>query len=152
MRCKLITYLNLAKWSQIYLCPLFWKSQLVASFYFRLFCCIMSCILRHLYTEPFGSCLYTYVVWSVYKGERGYALWPFKNKIYFRPHIGSQEINFSLGYHIGVPTGVPLKKYRPGNITVKELKSKIRGWKKKKLSQVNVRKNCELRRIKANFL
>ena len=37
-------------------------------------------------------------------------------------------------------------------MTVKELKSKIRGWKKKKLSQISVPKNCERWQMKANFL
>ena len=41
---------------------------------------------------------------------------------------------------------------RPEQMTVKELKSKIHGWKKKKLPQINVPKNCKLRRIKAIFL
>ena len=36
-------------------------------------------------------------------------------------------------------------------MTVKELKSKIHGWKKKKLAQINVPKNCKLRRMKAIF-
>ena len=31
-----------------------------------------------------------------------------------------------LGYSIGVPVGVPLKKYRPEQITVKKLKADIR--------------------------
>ena len=30
-----------------------------------------------------------------------------------------------MGYPIGVSTGVPLKKYRPEQITVKELKANI---------------------------
>ena len=56
-----------------------------------------------------------------------------------------------MGYPIGVPIVSPLKKYRPEQMTVKDLKSKIRGWKKKKLLQINVPKTCELRRMKANF-
>ena len=57
-----------------------------------------------------------------------------------------------MGCPIGVPTGVPLKKYRPKQMTVKDLKSKIRGWKKKKLSQISVPKSCERWQMKANFL
>ena len=57
-----------------------------------------------------------------------------------------------MGYPTGVQIGVPLKKYRPEQMTVKELNSKVRGWKKKKLSQINVPKNSKLWRMKANFL
>ena len=49
-----------------------------------------------------------------------------------------------MGYPTGVQIGVPLKKYRPEKMTVKELNSKVRGWKKKKLSQINVPKNSKL--------
>ena len=49
-----------------------------------------------------------------------------------------------MGYPTGVQIGVPLKKYRPEQMTVKELNSKVRGWKKKKLSQINVPKNSKL--------
>ena len=37
-------------------------------------------------------------------------------------------------------------------MTVKELNNKVRCWKKKKLSQINVPKNSQLWRMKANFL
>ena len=57
-----------------------------------------------------------------------------------------------MKYHIGVPIGVPHKKYAPEEITVKELKSKIRGWKEKKLSRINEPKNCIFGWMKANFL
>ena len=57
-----------------------------------------------------------------------------------------------MGYPTDVQIGVPLKKYRPEQMTVKELNSKVRGWKKKKLSQINVPKNSKLWRMKANFL
>ena len=71
---------------------------------------------------------------------------------YFNNSLFFSKSTFFGGLLIGVPIGVPLKKYRPEQITVKELKSNIRVWKKKKLLQINVPKNCELRRMKANFL
>ena len=45
-----------------------------------------------------------------------------------------------MGYPTGVPIDVFLKKYRPEQITVKELDDKIRGWKGKKLPRINVHK------------
>ena len=35
-----------------------------------------------------------------------------------------------MGYPIRVSISVPLEKYKPEKMTVKELKSKTRGWKK----------------------
>ena len=43
------------------------------------------------------------------------------------------------------------RKYRPKQITVKELKNKMRSRKEKKLSQIIIPKNCEFQQIKANF-
>ena len=54
-----------------------------------------------------------------------------------------------MGYPIDVPIGVPLKKYRPEQITVKELKADIRRGSEKKLPKYT--KNYESRRMKANF-
>ena len=54
-----------------------------------------------------------------------------------------------MGYSIGVSTGVPLKKYRPEQITVKELKANICCWSGKKLPKCT--KNYEFWSMKANF-
>ena len=54
-----------------------------------------------------------------------------------------------MGYHIGVPIGVSLKKHRPEQITVKELKTDILRRSGKKLPKCT--KNYEFRGIKANF-
>ena len=47
-----------------------------------------------------------------------------------------------MGYPIGVAIGAPLRKYRPEQITGKELSNKIRSWKRKELSRINVPKTA----------
>ena len=44
------------------------------------------------------------------------------------------------------------RKYRPKQVTIKELKSKMRSRKEKKLSYIIIPKNCEFQLLKANFL
>ena len=55
-----------------------------------------------------------------------------------------------MGYPIGVPIGVPLRKCRPEQVTVIELKADIHRWSGNKLPRYT--KNYKSRRMKANFV